>query len=117
MFAQQEGYGFLRLGTEDGLGMASNVVYSIYQDERGFMWVGSANGLQRFDGNRFINYGTSRAGTDELPMADLSQIIPGKEHELWLLFPTRNTVGLFNTQKLKFSNIPIFASPNNQLHF
>ncbi|MBL7761277.1 MAG: hypothetical protein JNK08_11330 [Sediminibacterium sp.] len=107
MFAQQEGYGFLRLGTEDGLGMASNVVYSIYQDERGFMWVGSANGLQRFDGNRFINYGTSRAGTDELPMADLSQIIPGKEHELWLFFPTRNTVGLFNTQKLKFSNIPI----------
>ena len=53
--AQKEGYAFLKIGKEDGLGLASNVTYTVYQDKQGFIWVGTANGLQRFDGNRFID--------------------------------------------------------------
>ncbi len=39
-------------------GMASNQVYGIVQDDAGFIWFGTNNGLSRFDGTRFRNYRT-----------------------------------------------------------
>ena len=33
---------------EDGL--SSNTVYAVLQDSKGFMWFGTENGLNRFDG-------------------------------------------------------------------
>lgn len=40
--------------TADGL--ASSNVYDILQDRDGFIWLATADGLNRFDGNRFITY-------------------------------------------------------------
>ncbi|MCP4217228.1 MAG: response regulator [bacterium] len=42
---------FRRLSAEQGL--SSNTVYSICQDARGFMWIGTGDGLNRFDGYTF----------------------------------------------------------------
>ena len=39
---------FEHLTTEDGL--SHNYVQSIYQDKDGFIWLGSDNGLNRYDG-------------------------------------------------------------------
>jgi len=105
--AQKEGYAFLRIGKEDGLGLASNVTYAVYQDKQGFIWVGTANGLQRFDGNRFINYGTSKPSKDDLPIADLHQIIPVGKQELLLSFASQGKIGLFNHASLVYQTIPI----------
>ena len=41
--------------TTDGL--ARNAVYGIVQDPRGFLWFSTPDGLSRFDGYRFTNYG------------------------------------------------------------
>ena len=41
---------FEHLTTEDGL--SHNYVQSIYQDKDGFIWLGSDNGLNRYDGQR-----------------------------------------------------------------
>ena len=43
---------FRRLTTNDGLSQ-DNVV-AIVQDRRGFMWFGTAEGLNRYDGNSFV---------------------------------------------------------------
>lgn len=45
-----------RFTVEDGL--AQNQVQAVAQDRRGFMWVGTRRGLQRFDGYSFVNYST-----------------------------------------------------------
>lgn len=40
----------------DADGLSSNTIQSIYQDSRGYMWIGTANGLDRFDSNNFFNF-------------------------------------------------------------
>ena len=39
---------------EDGL--PSNQVQCIYQDSKGWMWIGTSQGLSRFDGYKFVNF-------------------------------------------------------------
>lgn len=45
---------FKRLGLADGL--SQNSVYSIVQDQTGFIWIATANGLNRYDGFHFKVY-------------------------------------------------------------
>src|SRR5689334_13176902 len=45
---------FHRITTEQGL--PSDIIHCIYQDEKGFIWLGSSNGLCRYDGSRMIVY-------------------------------------------------------------
>src|ERR1700704_5268054 len=37
-------------------GLLHNSVRSITQDNKGFIWIGTNNGLQRYDGLRFVSY-------------------------------------------------------------
>ncbi len=37
-------------------GMPTSVCYGLYQDSRGFIWIGCENGFSRFDGFTFKNY-------------------------------------------------------------
>ncbi len=45
---------FSHLTTKDGL--AQDNVLAILQDRRGFMWFGTGQGLNRYDGNSFVVY-------------------------------------------------------------
>jgi len=53
LFAQQ--YAFRSYTEDDGLGNLS--VTALAQDTNGFLWVGTENGLYRFDGSRFDRFG------------------------------------------------------------
>ncbi len=41
-------------------GKAAQAATSVFQDKKGFMWFGTENGLYRFDGNRYVEYGINR---------------------------------------------------------
>ena len=43
-----------QMRTTDGL--PSNSIRNIYQDSKGFLWLGTLNGLSRYDGNSFLNF-------------------------------------------------------------
>ena len=45
---------FNRLGVEQGL--SQSVVQAVAQDQRGFIWIGTQQGLNRFDGREFVSY-------------------------------------------------------------
>jgi signal transduction histidine kinase/ligand-binding sensor domain-containing protein/DNA-binding response OmpR family regulator len=53
-FAQPKKFEFERLSIEDGLSQSS--VFSIIQDLKGFMWFGTTDGLNRYDGYQFKSY-------------------------------------------------------------
>jgi ligand-binding sensor domain-containing protein/signal transduction histidine kinase len=60
--AQQPSY--IKITTEEGL--PSNEVYSIIQDQKGFIWVGCDAGLFKYDGIRFIHYKNSNQKSNSL---------------------------------------------------
>ena len=103
----QQSFGFINITTEDGIGLASNLVTSLYQDEKGYIWVGTANGLQRFDGSKFIEVSTSKAGRDNILHARLSQIIPADSGKLVLASFTLRKFGLFDPKTSIYQPIPI----------
>lgn len=97
--AQGYNHSFIHISLKDGL--ASNDVYDIAQDEKGFYWVASDNGLQRWDGKRWIRPSPGDPGS--LPSTPVHQIIPfGKVN---LLVKTVDDFGLFRTTDFRYSRI------------
>jgi len=47
-------YRFNQYTIEDGI--PQNFIYSINQDARGYLWIGTGEGLSKFDGKNFVNY-------------------------------------------------------------
>ncbi|HSK14207.1 MAG TPA: two-component regulator propeller domain-containing protein, partial [Phnomibacter sp.] len=71
-------FNFLPYTTRDGL--AGNLVYDMCQDEEGFLWFGTDNGLSRFDGQQFKNF-TVRDG---LADNEVVRLHLDKKGRLWL---------------------------------
>lgn len=47
-----------KLSTEEGL--SSNTIYSILQDNKGFMWIATEQGLNKFDGKNLTHFATNK---------------------------------------------------------
>ncbi|MBC7885611.1 MAG: histidine kinase [Saprospiraceae bacterium] len=64
-------YNFRHIDQTDGL--LSTMVKGIGQDEKGYMWILTYNGLQRYDGSRFVNYPeiTNHSPYGEIKSSDL----------------------------------------------
>jgi ligand-binding sensor domain-containing protein len=63
--------------------LASNSVYSIVSDSRGFLWFATAEGLSRFDGSGFWNQTVSTG----LPHSTIQQVLIGQHGNYWLATP------------------------------
>lgn len=103
----QRGYAFNRLSTEDGIGLASNDVRSIYQDKKGFIWVGTANGLQRFDGSKFIQFSTTG---EAMPHTVITSILPEDSSRLFLSMGAIHEFGIFDPVSFEYRQIPLKPS-------
>ncbi|GEO09529.1 sensor histidine kinase [Segetibacter aerophilus] len=96
---------FTHITTDDGIGLASNHVTSLHQDEKGFIWIGTANGLQRFDGSKFIQISTSKNGGDKLMYPRISQIVPADSGKLILGMFTLRQFGIFDPSTFIYKKI------------
>ncbi len=61
-FAISQEYNFNNLNESDGL--AQSFVYSIIQDQRGNLWVGTGNGISKYNGFSFENFTTEDSLAD-----------------------------------------------------
>lgn len=70
------------LGIEQGL--SNNIVTSIYQDHNGFMWFGTYDGLNRYDGYTFKIFRNSIGDTTSLSGNHVYTIDGDASHKLWV---------------------------------
>ncbi|MEQ8240401.1 MAG: two-component regulator propeller domain-containing protein, partial [Cyclobacteriaceae bacterium] len=70
---------FYAIGTADGL--SSGSITSVVQDKTGFIWIGTKNGLNRYDGHDFITYNTSNSA---LSSNDISSLFIDSSQRFWL---------------------------------
>ncbi|MBO9684871.1 MAG: hypothetical protein J7502_19735, partial [Flavisolibacter sp.] len=91
IFAQSLSYSTYTI--KDGL--AGNQVYSIIQDNEGFIWFGTETGVSRFDGSTFRNY-TIRDG---LPDNAIIRVFPDSRGRVWLI-PFNKSVCYFYKGKI-----------------
>ena len=73
---------FRRLDARDGL--SNSQINYLYQDSRGFIWIGTSYGLNRYDGYRFRTYYSNPTDTTTLRNNYVDQIWEDAEGKLWL---------------------------------
>lgn len=78
--SQTREFRFQNLTVEDGLPL--DLVTSIVQDRRGFIWVGTTGGLARYDGRSFKVYKTIPGDSTSLPSDLISSISLSKTGDI-----------------------------------
>jgi len=73
---------FANLTTKDGL--SNNKVISILQDKTGFLWFGTEDGLNRFDGYEFKVYRNNPADSNSISGNNIWSLFEDEEGNIWI---------------------------------
>jgi len=82
LYAQTHDAQFRRLSLEDGL--SQNSVYCIFQDSKGFMWLGTEDGLNRYDGRRIKEYQADYENPHSISNNFVISIYEDRKGTLWI---------------------------------
>jgi signal transduction histidine kinase/ligand-binding sensor domain-containing protein len=97
---------FNHLSSKDGL--ASNLVNCLWQDKKGFLWIGTSNGLQRYDGYHFFSPYHGDAAS-RLPSLPVQQIMEDSMGRVWLRMG--QVIGIFDPVTFRFRRVPVVIDP------
>jgi len=99
----QEKYFFEKLSVSDGL--SNSVVLCTYQDRLGYLWIGTMDGLNRYDGYDIKVY--KNIPNDSTSLASNVIFSIGEDNNGNLLVGTSDFVSRYNREFEDFSNIKI----------
>ena len=88
-------YNFAHYTEESGL--LSYQVNSTVQDDEGFIWIGTNEGLQRYDGIRYKNFGQAHNDSSSILSKAILQVLIDVNKNFWIL-TLDGSVGLFDTK-------------------
>lgn len=91
-FSQNNQISFSHLNVKDGL--SQSWIRAICQDRRGFMWFGTGDGLNRYDGYEFKIYKNSPGRKNSISNNNIKKIFEDKNGNIW--FGTQQGVNLYN---------------------
>ena len=80
--AQSPSLFFERVTSKDGL--SNDQVNCILQDKRGFIWIGTNDGLNRFDGHNFLIFRNHPGDTTSISGNTINDIIEDNDGILWI---------------------------------
>ena len=80
--AQSQQLHFTHIGTANGLSDLD--VNTILQDKRGFIWVGTADGLNRYDGYKFKTYRNDVKDTSSIGGSYIQDMTEDRDGNLWV---------------------------------
>jgi PAS domain S-box-containing protein len=96
---------FTRIMTEQGL--SQGTVQAIVQDHVGYLWFGTEEGLNRFDGYTFVVFKHNSRDPGSLPDDIVSALYEDRQQRLWV--GTEHGLGLFDHRTETFTSIPAIA--------
>mgnify|MGYP002446435175 CR=1 FL=1 len=88
--------------THDGI--ANNSIRCIFQDSKGFIWMGTLNGLSRYDGNNFLNF-YPEPGKPSLADHRIRRIDEDRNGFLWI----NSIIELYSCYDLKHGSFVDFT--------
>jgi ligand-binding sensor domain-containing protein/putative methionine-R-sulfoxide reductase with GAF domain len=92
-------YTFRHINQSDGL--LHTQVNSIVQDTKGYIWILTPNGLQRYDGTRFVNYPFDLNNPDYIKDSKEAHLFADKKNNyLWII---SGEIGKLDLQRNKFA--------------
>ena len=102
----QDEFLFEHISVSDGLSSSRiNVFQSIFQDEYGYMWFGTVDGLNRYDGFNFKIYKNIPGDSTSLPSSNIQLIGEDPDGNLWV--GTNGFMSLLDRKTDAFNNYPI----------
>jgi signal transduction histidine kinase/ligand-binding sensor domain-containing protein/DNA-binding response OmpR family regulator len=121
-FGQSSQYRFSHLDISDGL--SHNQVNCIFKDSEGFMWFGTASGLNRFDGYAFKVFKHDSNNKNSVNDDFVTKIFEGPDKKLWIL--TRNVYCVYDPETEQFDSdmssllrplkLPFYPNASKILH-
>ena len=100
---------FEQLSIESGL--SQNYVYSIVQDEQGFIWIATEDGLNRYDGYKFKYYRHNLADNKSISDNLIRKVFIDSNNNLWV--GTQNGLSRYNRELDSFTT---YKHHPNQSH-
>ena len=88
---------FTHLTNRDGL--SNGQVNAILQDNRGYVWLGTQSGLDRYDGFRFKNFFYKNLDASSLPNNSIDEIMQDAIGNLWIHTGVGYCVYLYTQEK------------------
>lgn len=107
VLADNENIRFQKIALEQGL--SQEYVISAFQDSEGYMWFGTQEGLNRYDGYQFKVFTYSTRNPQSLSSDWIHSIQEMSSDELWI--GTSSGVNVFNKNKQSFTHYK--NDPNN----
>jgi ligand-binding sensor domain-containing protein/signal transduction histidine kinase/AraC-like DNA-binding protein len=109
--AQAPSLSFRHIAYEQGLSNAT--VEAIFQDNRGFIWIGTRDGLNRYDGNEMITFRNNPGDSTSLSDNYIRCIAEDREHALWI--GTSDGLNRFNPATKTFTRYKFHAADSKSL--
>jgi signal transduction histidine kinase/CheY-like chemotaxis protein/ligand-binding sensor domain-containing protein len=81
-FSQNQSLKFEHFGTREGLSQIN--VNCIIQDSRGFMWIGTRNGLNRYDGYKFVTYRYDSKNDNTVSNNMITDLVEDRSGNIWI---------------------------------
>lgn len=110
--AEQRNIIFDRIGTEQGL--SQDLVMSFVQDSHGFIWVGTGEGLSKFDGFQFETYYRIEGSKGSLSHDTIWSLLVDSSGKLWV--GTDAGLNVYDESKKEFSLYQLGESTNDVIY-
>ncbi len=110
----QRNYLFENISVPEGL--SNSTVNYIFQDSNGFLWISTADGLNRYDGNSIKVFKNDPNDSTTIPSNDCSAIAEDEDGFIWIGV-SKNIIAQFNPKNESFQSYRIETAGVTNISF
>ncbi|GAB4025927.1 two-component regulator propeller domain-containing protein [Spirosoma gilvum] len=97
---------FDHLTTSDGL--SQSTVWEIVQDRKGFIWMATSDGLNRYDGYTFKLFRHQPGQPESLPINNIAALYADRHNTIWV-GPRNNGLSRLREDGVTFDHYPLYT--------